>query len=247
MYLKNIISSLIPNNLLRFWSLFRSEQILKKLKKNNKILNVGDLDKYEITLTCIPENTWNMTLFEVAIICLFSKLINAINVFEIGTFDGRTALNLACCLPQNGKVTTINLPKDHLGGNEKICSQGVGYRYKSRREAERIEQLIGDSMTFEIDSFKNKYDIVIIDGDHTEKYVNNDTQLALKLLKKRKHSLIVWHDIDRPEIYKALNEIERTMDFKYHYIAHTRIGLAFPFAGDEIPIKFSSTTANPRT
>ena len=60
-------------------------------------------------------------------------------------------------------------------------------------DAQRIEQVFGDSATFDFKAYAGAMDIVFIDGSHTRAYVENDTEVARQLVKST-GGWIVWHD-----------------------------------------------------
>jgi hypothetical protein len=137
-------------------------------------------------------------------------------VFEIGTFDGRTSLNMACNTPQEAIIYTLDLPREKKGSvklpldlREEIYinKRESGLRYKETPYEKKIVQLYGDSAAFDFLSFCGKMDFVFIDGSHAYEYVLNDTEKALKLLKSEK-GILLWHDYGVWEgVTKALNEL----------------------------------------
>ena len=50
-------------------------------------------------------------MLEVMVIAALAREAAPANAFEIGTFDGRTTLNIAANLRAGGKVWTLDLPK----------------------------------------------------------------------------------------------------------------------------------------
>jgi predicted O-methyltransferase YrrM len=53
----------------------------------------------------------NIGVLELAAIVTIAKIVNPSTIFEIGTFDGRTTLNLAKNCP-NSKIFTLDLPSN---------------------------------------------------------------------------------------------------------------------------------------
>lgn len=144
----------------------------------------------------------NVSLYELVIISLLVKARSPRGVFEIGTFDGRTALNLSANLPDDGRVFTLDLPREEmqktnlpLGDGDKlyIDKERSGARFAGTLWAQRITQLYGDSATFDFSPYQGKIDFVFIDGSHAYKYVLNDSRKALGLLRDGKGT-ILWHD-----------------------------------------------------
>ncbi|MBI2167195.1 MAG: hypothetical protein HYU34_02990 [Candidatus Omnitrophica bacterium] len=72
----------------------------------------------------------------------------------MGTFDGRTTLNLSANSPEDSVIFTIDLPKGQMPSarfeleereKEMIQKEATGLRYSGRAEAGKIVQLYGDT------------------------------------------------------------------------------------------------------
>ena len=165
----------------------------------------------------------NISLAEIAVISKLVKLHNPTTLFEIGTFDGRTTLNLAANSSQDAKVYTLDLPQEGLSetrlslepGEEKyIEKKKSGSRYLNTDCEKKITQLYGDSATFDFSPFFDAIDFIFIDGSHSYEYILNDSEQVLKLLRNRK-GIILWHDYDKPwwgGLTSALNEMYLSRD-----------------------------------
>lgn len=139
-------------------------------------------------------------------------------IIEIGTFDGRTALNLALNSPPDCKIFTLDLPPDSptlykLDPSERPYVDKVpGVRFKNdsgsrRLYAGRIVQLFGDSATFNWAEHLGKAGLIFVDGSHTYEYVMKDIDTAFKLVTKG--GVILWHDYGIwPGVTQALEECE---------------------------------------
>lgn len=138
--------------------------------------------------------------------------------FEIGTFDGRTTLNIAANMAENGHVYTLDLPPQDVertaltiahGDESFIQKSESGARFKGSVYADRITQLWGDSATFDYAEYEGKMDLVFVDGSHSYEYVKKDTETALKLLKPE-GGIIFWHDYGSKywkDLTRAMNEL----------------------------------------
>jgi predicted O-methyltransferase YrrM len=159
----------------------------------------------------------NVSLSELAVLNALCRTHGARELFEIGTFDGRTTLNLAA--NSDGKVFTLDLPAGHAtkfevqgADNRYVDKPASGARFTSdpnRRlpEAQRITQLFGDSASFDFSPWHGKIDLVFVDGAHSYDFVVNDTRVALRLLKPT-GGVIVWHDYGVwPDVAKALDDL----------------------------------------
>lgn len=143
-------------------------------------------------------------------------------IWEIGTFDGRTTLNLAANSPENALVYTLDLPREMIndtalsilsGERHYVEKESSGKRFKNHPSSEKIVQKYGDSATFDFSSFAGAMDMVFIDGSHAYDYVRNDTDIAIKLIKSS-GGIILWHDYGKnygqyQSVTLALNEMYR--------------------------------------
>jgi len=158
----------------------------------------------------------NVSLYELVVISALAKRRAPRGVFEIGTFDGRTALNLAANLPANGKVFTLDLPRAAmkntalpLGHDDVhyVDKDTSGGRFADNACRGKIVQLYGDSATFDFTPYQGQIDFVFVDGSHAYKYVMNDSRKALSLLRNGK-GIILWHDYPSWQgVAEALNEL----------------------------------------
>lgn len=157
----------------------------------------------------------NVSLYEIIIISQLIKYYKPLNIFEIGTFDGRTTLNLAANSIENSKIFTLDLPKSELnktklpiieGDKVHINKEFSGLRFKNNTYSRKIIQLYGDSATFDFSPYYSKIDFIFIDGSHSYEYVLNDSEVALKLLNKDR-GIILWHDYGMNSVSKALNKL----------------------------------------
>lgn len=184
----------------------------------------------------IIEPVWqrgNITYFELLVINLLVKEFNPKNMLEIGTFNGRTALNLAVNSAPDAKVYTIDLPKTispvlRLAADSRqfIDKEIIGERFLNQNTS-KIIQLYGDTATFDFTPYFNTIDMVFIDGAHSFEYVMNDSRIALKLLRQGK-GLILWHDYntskDHKGAAKALHKIQsENPEFKMFHIKNTSL------------------------
>lgn len=144
----------------------------------------------------------NISTIELIVIDKLVKIYDPAKVFEIGTFDGRTALNLACNCRNEGIVYTLDLPKAMasltkyrlLTGEYKcVYKDNPGSKFIGTDCEKKIVQLYGDSAVFDFSPYCNAMDFIFIDGSHAYEYVLNDSQKALKLLRNGT-GVIIWHD-----------------------------------------------------
>jgi len=124
-------------------------------------------------------------------LCQIANALRIENYFEIGTWVGLSASNIANNISTNANVYTLDIPYDHPELKIfEIPEYIFGYHSKKMHN---VHHLKGDSKTFDYSAFTGKMELIFVDGNHSMDYVINDTQKALTLLKNDK-SIIVWHD-----------------------------------------------------
>ena len=170
----------------------------------------------------------NVNLAELAVLAQAAAAMPADTiVVEIGTFDGRTTLNLAVNAPAQARVVTLDLPSDERaafalapGERQYVDKPQPGARFRAagpawQAAARRITQLLGDSATFDWSPYAGRAGLVFVDGSHAYDYVRKDSETATRLVA-RAGGIVLWHDYGRWEgVTRALDELE----------AERRIGL----------------------
>jgi predicted O-methyltransferase YrrM len=163
----------------------------------------------------------NVRISELAILsALAASCENGSNLFEIGTFDGRTTLNLALSAPARCRIFTLDLPPDQAtkfriveGERHMVRKPAPGSRYETYRARYpdaigRIHQLLGDSATFDYAPYENSCSLVFIDGSHAYEYVKSDSQAAMRMVCSG--GVVIWHDYGIWEgVTNALEELEQ--------------------------------------
>jgi predicted O-methyltransferase YrrM len=154
----------------------------------------------------VVEPEWsngNVSLLELLIInTLIAKRAPKV-LFEIGTFDGRTSMNMVSNAVKSATLYTLDLPKDDLEktvyalhdfDKQYVDKTKSGLRFAGTAYEKQIIQLYGDSAKFDFSPYYGKMEFIFIDGSHAYEYVKNDTAVALKLAADS--ALIIWHDYD---------------------------------------------------
>lgn len=158
----------------------------------------------------------NVSDRELIAICRLVRQSHPSAVFEFGTFDGRTTLNLAANSPANATVYTLDLPASesdrsavplHAHELRYAAKSESGSRFKGTEMDSKIAQLYGDSGKFDFSPHEGGIDFVFVDGSHVYEYVINDSLQALRMLREG-HGTIVWHDYSRWDgVTLALNNL----------------------------------------
>jgi predicted O-methyltransferase YrrM len=160
----------------------------------------------------------NTSLQELAVLASLVALRAPKRIFEIGTFDGRSTINLAINSTAETEVLTLDLP-NHMARDtalrtdpldtQYIDKASSGARYQKTDVAARIVQLWGDSATFDFGPYRGTIDFVFVDGSHSYEYILNDSRRAVELLRDGR-GVVIWHDYGIwPGVTRALNQLYR--------------------------------------
>jgi hypothetical protein len=177
----------------------------------------------------------NVNLSEVAILAeAASSVPPGSEIIEIGTFDGRTALNLAVNAPAGVAIVTLDLPADQttafpIEASERqyVEKPSSGDRLRSchprwRASADRVVQLFGDSATYDWSPHYGRAGLVFVDGSHTYDYARGDSETAMRLV--RPAGVVLWHDYGVwPGVTRALEELEASRNLGLRRIRGTSL------------------------
>ncbi len=173
----------------------------------------------------------NVSFYELYVLNCAVRACNPRFLFEIGTFDGRTLLNLVANSPALERAYSLDLPREtidatalpiHRHDRSYIDKPRSGERIYRPEHAElraRIELLSGDSATFDYTPYAGRIDFVFVDGSHEYAYVLNDSRRALTLLGPS-GGFVVWHDFGQWHgVTQALDEL-RASDPAFAGVRH---------------------------
>jgi len=126
---------------------------------------------------------------DLALLKGLAKKNPACEYFEIGTWRGESAANVAAVAKH---CTSLNLP------DAAMLAMGLSKKYVElhrffSKGLPNVTHLQGNSLTYDYNSLGKKFDLIFIDGDHHYESVMTDTKNMFDLLKDE-HSVIVWHD-----------------------------------------------------
>src|SRR6185295_7516519 len=155
-------------------------------------------------------------------------------IVEIGTFDGRTTLNLALNAPAHLPVFTLDLPPDTTPkfglapGERAFVEKPRSGRHflepspEFAAAAARITQLYGDSAAFDWSAHFGRAALVFVDGSHAHDYVLADTDTALRLVADK--GVVIWHDYGVWEgVTRALEAIEASRHLGLRHVRGTSL------------------------
>jgi len=193
--------------------------------------------RHRLFLTELGKQDGNVSIGELAVLAQAAAGISpGSEIIEIGTFDGRTCLNLALNAPPTSPIFTIDLPPDHPtrfqlqpGEERYVDKPHPGSRLRQCAPAfaglsQRITQLLGDSATFDWSSHYRKAGLVFVDGSHAYDYVRSDSATAMRLVAT--NGTILWHDYGVwDEVTRALEDLEQAMNLGLRHIRGTSLVL----------------------
>jgi predicted O-methyltransferase YrrM len=177
----------------------------------------------------------NVRVSELGILAaLAADCADGTDLFEIGTFDGRTTLNLALGSPPRCIVHTLDLPpgvetKFPLAEGERhmVEKPRPGARYEKHRATypaavDKIRQWLGDSATFDYSPYRGSCSLVFVDGSHDYDYVMSDSRAAMDMA--RRGGIVLWHDYGIWEdVTRALEELAQREGHALRHIAGTSL------------------------
>jgi Methyltransferase domain len=188
-----------------------------------------------IALAQPRKNAGDVNLAELSVLATAAASVSAgQEIVEIGTFDGRTTLNLALNAPAHLPVFTLDLPPDTmpkfgLAPGERAFVEkprsGRHFLEPSRQfagAAARITQLFGDSATFDWSAHLGRAGLVFVDGSHAHDYVLADTDTALRLVADK--GVVIWHDYGVWDgVTRALEAIEASRHLGLRHVRGTSL------------------------
>jgi hypothetical protein len=192
-------------------------------------------DARPILLAQASRKQGDVNLAELAILATAAASVaSGAEIVEIGTFDGRTTLNLALNSSPHLAVFTLDLPPDaapkfDLAPGERAFVEkprsGRHFREATGElaaPASRITQGFGDSATFDWSPHRGRAGLVFVDGSHAHDYVMADTDTALSLIAQK--GVVIWHDYGVWEgVTRALEEIEASRRLGLRHVRGTSL------------------------
>jgi hypothetical protein len=134
--------------------------------------------------------------------------------FEIGSYNGLTALTLALNLP-TATIHTLDLgPTDEpalpLFRYDPVhIVERRSRLYEGSDAGDRIVQHLGDSATFDFSPYYGRCQLVYVDGAHSFDYVQNDSEQAFRLVSS--DGVVIWDDYWYlvPDVPRYLDGLDR--------------------------------------
>jgi predicted O-methyltransferase YrrM len=158
----------------------------------------------KIQLMNVNQNDWQVTVFELAVINAFIAGRKPTNIFEIGTFDGRTTLNMYLNAERQARITTIDLSPQEQNLPD---GKAAGEMIRDLVDQGEITLLYGNSLKYDFSPYYGTQDLVFIDANHTYENVKSDSSVAMRLICGR-NACVLWHDYLRwPGVTRAVDEL----------------------------------------
>jgi len=126
---------------------------------------------------------------DLALLRLLAKKFDQCRYFEIGTWRGESAANVA---EVAFECTTMNLSAGEMR-NQGISSDYIDQYAMFSKGISNITHLEGNSLDFDFEGLNRKYDLIFIDGDHHYESIRKDTQNIFRHLL-HENTIVVWHD-----------------------------------------------------
>lgn len=145
----------------------------------------------------IEPRTGGLTALELSYLATLVKCRPIRRIFEfgtfVGTFDGCSAIHLMLNLkdPHDTTLYTLDLPpqpkeKEYTQNHNDMEFHQLrrpGYYINKYDSKGIVQQLSGDSLTYDLSAYQNSMDLVFIDGSHELSHVIQDTKNALNMIR----------------------------------------------------------------
>lgn len=163
---------------------------------------------------------------EAWIIASLSKISK--NIFEFGTCSGKTTYIMGLNSSNDTKIISLTLNPNEIDEvskknqdnkisfrniiNESIYSK---FLFSGDEVEKKIQVIFKNSLYFNHKDYKNKMDLIFIDGGHTYSVVKNDSEKSFDMIKK--NGIILWHDYvpgkrSARDVVKYIHEISKNKE-----------------------------------
>ena len=178
---------------------------------------LADTKSVRAQIEHIPSDVIATPLEQLSCLALLVASLSPENLFEIGTFRGRTALNFALNAPPEARVHTLDLPpvdttrgeargRTNAADSHIISNSETGLDYQGSDVEHKIEQLYGDSQNFDFSPYAGKMDFVYVDGAHDYASARSDSENAIRML--RPGGTVAWDEFCN---YGEYNDVTRAV------------------------------------
>lgn len=198
-----------------------------------------ELEEGRITIQNFLGRWGNVSVEEICKICLIVRWLKPKTIFEFGTFNGMTTLQMTLNAADDAEVYTLDVPPErvaemeidlidrYLAEKTGAFRLDIGHYFKSSPQGTKIKQLWGDSLKFDFSPYRNSVNLVHVDAGHSYSCVKSDTENALKMLTPG--GVILWHDylsVLSPDVTKCLCEYAQK-GLKIHHLRGTGLAVHY--------------------
>jgi predicted O-methyltransferase YrrM len=168
------------------------EEYLRKKYGKTRLPSIDLLDlfpSFDETITHYSFLEGTSLPTDIALLKMLARSYQDCTYLEIGTWRGESIINV---FEVTKSCDSVDLPAAELkirGASDKVISNQDFFI----KDLEGIRKIRVNSMDFDFNSLKKKYDLIFVDGDHHYLSVKSDTENVHRLLKDDA-SVIVWHD-----------------------------------------------------
>jgi predicted O-methyltransferase YrrM len=156
-------------------------------------------------------------------IALIAAYFKPTTVFEFGTYNGMTTLQLALNTPDDTKIYTLDLAPEHVNRTKYALTEldkyvagdlrqkfrtDIGSYFKDSPSRSKIVQVLGDSATLDYSPYYGKIDFIFIDAAHDYNNKKSDSEHAFKMVSR--NGIILWDNYDdvlNPGVTQYLSEL----------------------------------------
>jgi predicted O-methyltransferase YrrM len=194
---EGVSSQNLQNDLNQKW-----KSCINEIKLFKELMSFFDLNPTNLNTESRPtlhSNGWLMEQSSSWLLVEIAKSFSKPKILEIGTWEGYTASILLkntdafiWTIDRDERIDTSIYPSRYSSLSSPD-SQEVGWLYKTLDYENRVKEIISDSTLFNWDKFEDEtFDIVFIDGDHSENAAYLDTINSFP--KLRKSGICIWDD-----------------------------------------------------
>jgi caffeoyl-CoA O-methyltransferase len=125
------------------------------ISHSSPVSSIAD-DLQRFTMDSVHGSQMLVGKLEAAVLQFLIKLADVKNILELGTYTGYSALIMAEALPQDGKVTTIDINPETTSIAKKYWEQSV--------HGKKIQSLLGSGPEV-LNNIHSQFDLIFIDAD----------------------------------------------------------------------------------
>lgn len=206
-------------------------EILRKLDANHPV-TMQIHPWHTATISSDPKHEWPN--FLVGLIAAAARPLHAL---EVGTGTGRSTCQIGAQLRDGASVVTIAPPSDWKDPDarparaqlteEHYFSTNGRFAWEGTPLQPRVQLIRSDSRTMDYAPLNRKFDLVFIDGSHSEAAVTQDTERVMPFLANG--AVILWHDYESSVLShgvdRYLQHLSRTSPWPIYIIEYTTLAI----------------------